>query len=80
MAKTIDIVYQDNWQGLYIDEKLVMCDHSLNLCNVLTMLQGEVFELHKRHEAYNWEYDLPENISDLVVDGETRTLREIYND
>jgi hypothetical protein len=80
MAKVVELVFQDNWQGLYIDDKLAMCDHSLDLVSVLKLLQGTVFELWKNHDAYGWEHDLPENINDLIVDGETKTLREIYND
>jgi hypothetical protein len=77
MSKTIDIVEQDNWVGLYIDDNLEMCDHSLKLFDVLELLQDTVFFVHSVIHAYNWEKDLPENLRDLIEDGQTKTIGEL---
>jgi hypothetical protein len=44
MANQITLVNGDNWQGLYINEKLVMQDHSITGHDVMRLMLYQVFD------------------------------------
>jgi hypothetical protein len=70
MAAIIDIVDGDDWKGLYINDKLVLQDHDLDLWDVLKLLQDEVVECRDYiHADLDWMESvghLPNHLDDVV--------------
>jgi hypothetical protein len=70
----ITFVYADDWEGIYVDDKLVMENHSLDgylVAEKLSELFG--FELRGRSVNQCWiesRGNLPENLSDVLVYGD----------
>jgi hypothetical protein len=69
---TIDIVTLDDWEGLYINGKLVDEDHSIRLDTVLKKLAREYkFTFRSRYVSPEFEEkihevgNLPENLDEV---------------
>jgi hypothetical protein len=70
MGTVIDIVDGDDWVGLYFNDTLVSQGHSLNIWDVLNLLQDEVVECRDYiHADMDWMATighLPNNLDDVV--------------
>jgi hypothetical protein len=85
MGKRVDFVDGDDWEGLYIDGKLVLQDHSISAWEVIKLLAFEHIEPGGYHFAdLDWLMNnsgLPENIEDVIIEGKNKkTLGEIWDD
>jgi hypothetical protein len=67
----IDFVDGDTWQGLYLDDTLVLQDHSISLVAVLRLLEDKVVEFSGRWEcSLDWLDSLghfPEKLEDVMI-------------
>lgn len=67
----IDIVDGDTWQGLYLNNTLVMQDHSISLVDALKLLEDEVVEFSGRWEcSLEWldaQGCFPEKLEDVMI-------------
>lgn len=68
MSKNLVFVKGDDWQGFYIDSKLILEDHSLRVEDVLTQL-GICASVKYANDEWLWKQGhLPENLEDVVLD------------
>lgn len=73
MAVDVVVIRSDDWEGLYLDGRLVTEEHSLRLCEVLKILTDKTlgsynsywidYEVWAKVEPY-WS-NLPPNLDDL---------------
>jgi hypothetical protein len=70
MGTVIDIVDGDDWVGIYFNDTLVSQGHSLNIWDVLNLLQDEVVECRDYiHADMDWMATighLPNRLDDVV--------------
>jgi hypothetical protein len=70
MGIVIDIVDGDDWIGLYFNDKLVSQGHSLNVWDVLKLLQDEAIYCRDYiHADMDWMIQtghLPNHLDDVV--------------
>lgn len=78
MSAIIDIVDGDDWKGLYINDKLVLQDHSLDVRAVLALLEDEVVECRSYIRAdLDWLAGVghfPSDLSDVVSEDATEKI------
>lgn len=67
-ANEIVIVNHDDWQGIYVDGKLLMQDHRLRLSDVLTALGIKLNERWVDGEWLETEGLLPEDLNEVWFD------------
>ena len=70
MTKEVTIVYGDDWEGLYVDGKLVAQNHSVSAISALESLG---FSVNQKEVDYAWlldEGNLPDSLSDVKMEKE----------
>ena len=55
MEKKIDIVFGDDWEGIYVDNVLIDEGHSLQVGDVLALLG---YDVSARECDYEWLYEM----------------------
>lgn len=74
MGAKIDLVKADNWEGLYVNDKLVLQDHTISAIAVLRAVNHEIVECSEVIEAELEWMDklgsLPKNLEDVIRVGE----------
>lgn len=63
----VDFVNVDDWEGMYIDGRLVQQGHSLEPEDVLRQLniEHDTFWVKDDNDLSQWDFRLPENFSEL---------------
>lgn len=79
----VDFVEGDNWQGLYLDCKLVIQDHSISAWEAITNMEDAVVERGSYYfcspEWLESMERLPNRLEDVVLDN-GKTIRETWDE
>ena len=82
MGTQVALVWVDNWQGLYVNDRLVMQDHRLEVKTVVPELMGKSIDRFSYIEASDAHMAMtgsfPDGLGDVVLpDG--RTMQERWD-